>query len=366
MNYEALMMRALELARRAEGFTEHYPMVGALVVKDGRIISEGYFSKPGEAHAEVKALEKAGSKAKGATLVLNLEPCSHWGRTPPCADFVIRSGVKKVVAGMMDPNPLVCGKGFQKLRSAGIEVKRGVLEKECRRLNRHFVKYITIGRPWVILKLATTLDGRIADRFGSSRWISSEQARNYVHKLRSKVQVVMVGIGTVLKDDPLLSVRLKGKHHQPMPLVVDENLRIPLCAKLLKTPAQGGALIACTDKANEAKRRRVENKNARVIETSEDKNGLVDLKELMKKLGEMKIASVLCEGGAELAGALLEQGLVDELDIFYAPKLLVDDKSRAMVKGRIARRLPQALNLLEPEVKRIGTDFLITGFFHEV
>ncbi len=356
------MKRALYLARKAEGGTEHYPMVGALVVKSGRIVSEGYFEKPGEPHAEVKALQKAGSRSRGSTLVLNLEPCSHWGRTPPCAELVIRSGVKKVVAGMRDPNPLVSGRGFRKLKASGIEVVSGILEPECRVLNRHFVKYITTGKPWLILKLAATADGRIADRSGTSKWITGEPARKYVHRLRSKVQVVMVGAGTSLKDDPSLTARLQGKAHQPMPLIVDGFLRTPVVARAFQSPA----LIACSSKAGARKKIELARLGVRIIETRSDQNGRVNLKELMTRLGKIRIASVLCEGGAELAGSLLDQGLVDEIAFFYAPKILADEESRAMIAGKIPRRLDQALPLYQPELRRIGNDFLLTAFLHEV
>jgi len=366
MNDEKLMKRALLLARRAEGFTEHYPMVGALVVKAGEIISEGFFERPGEPHAEVRAIQKAGANAQGATLVLNLEPCSHYGRTPPCSDLVIRAGIKKVVAGMMDPNPLVSGRGFRKLRGAGIEVISGVLEEECRSLNRHFVKYITTKTPWLILKLAVTADGRIADRNGASRWITGGLARSYGHKLRSKVQVVMVGAGTALMDDPALTVRLKRNRAQPRALVVDESLRIPLSARVLKRSDPGMVIIACTKNADLKKKALLSRLPVELIETKPDQNGLVNLKELMKKLGQRKIASMLCEGGAELAGALLEQGLVDEIAFFYAPKILADEKAQAMTSGKIPRKLSQALPLYQPEIKRIGGDFLLTAFLREV
>ena len=216
MNYEELMRRAIYLARQAEGFTEHYPMVGAVLVKNGKIISEDYFQRPGEMHAEAKAISKAGLAAKGATLVLNLEPCSHRGRQPPCADAVVKAGIKTVVAAMTDPNPLVSGRGFRKLRAAGIEVIKGVLENEARLLNRYFVKFMTTGTPWVVQKLAATADGKLADRERNSKWITSEASRLFVHHLRSKAQVVMAGIGTVLQDDPQLNARVPGQVHQPL------------------------------------------------------------------------------------------------------------------------------------------------------
>ena len=362
MNYETLMKRAIALARRAEGQTEHYPMVGAVLVKDGEIISEGYFKKPGEPHAEVVAIRKAGKKAKGATLVLNLEPCAHYGRTPPCTKAIISAGIKKVVAGMIDPNPLVCGKGVAQLRQAGVEVIVGVLEKECKMLNRHFVKYITTQTPWVILKLALTADGKIADRYGNSKWITSEQARKFVHQLRSKVQVVMVGINTILQDDPLLNVRFVSSRNQPKALIIDSHLRIPLSAKILSRPK---TIIACSKNCSKKRKEVLEKRGAEIIEVPSSQNGL-SLKSLFKKLGRRKIASVLCEGGAHLAGSLLEEKLVDEIYLFYAPKLIIDEKALGAILGKKARKINKMLELINPKYRRIGSDFLLNGLLREV
>jgi len=366
MDYEPLMKRALGLAQKAEGRTGHYPLVGAVLVKSGRVISEGYFKRPGEPHAEFKAIRAAGKNARGATLVLNLEPCCHYGRTPPCTRAVIKAGVKTVVAAMIDPNPLVSGKGFAQLRNAGIKVITGVLEKESRVLNRHFLKFITTATPWVIEKLAATADGKIADRFGDSKWISSEQSRELAHRLRSKVQVVMVGIGTVLADNPRLTARLPGVRRQPRPLVVDEDLRIPLSAKLLKTPAPGGAIIACTGRASRKKAAALEKMGATVIATRPDRNGNVNLRELMKKLGGMKVASVLVEGGSRLAGSMLELGLVDELMYFYAPKILADAKALPMLAGSMPRKIGRAILLINPQFQRVGPDMMLSALLREI
>jgi len=366
MDYEFLMSRALMLARRAEGETENYPMVGAILVKNGKVIAEGYFMGPGEAHAEVNAIQKAGREARGASLIVNLEPCCHYGRTRPCTEAIIGAGIKEVIAGMTDPNPLVRGGGFRNLRNAGIKVKNGILEKECRFLNRHFIKFITTSSPWVILKLAMTADGRLGDRYGDCKWITDEPARRYVHRLRSKVQVVMVGIGTVLKDDPELSVRFGVKKRNPRPLVVDEGLRIPLRAKVLRTQAEQGAIIACVGDADAKKKKALERLRIEVIETKADKSGLVSLKELLRRLGEKKIAVLLCEGGARLAGGLLEQGLVDEVQFFYSPKLLIDGRALAGVMGEKLRRIEDAVSLKEPRMERIGSDFLLSGLLREV
>jgi diaminohydroxyphosphoribosylaminopyrimidine deaminase / 5-amino-6-(5-phosphoribosylamino)uracil reductase len=366
MNHEILMRRALALARTAEGHTEHYPMVGAVLVKNGKLISEGYFKQPGEPHAEVKAIRAAGGGAKGATLVVNLEPCSHFGRTPPCADAIIRAGIKTVVAGMKDPNPLVSGGGFRRLRRAGIEVMSGVLEKECRMLNRHFIKFITVGTPWVTVKLAATLDGKIADRDGNSKWITSELTRKMVHQMRGRAQVIMVGIGTILKDDPRLSARPEKKFHQPRPLIVDEMLRMPLSAKALKTPAKCGAIVACTSRAPKKKSALLQKLSAEVVRTRPDGNGRVDLKQLMKKLGAMKISSVLCEGGSHIAGAMIEQGLADEIMFFFAPKLLSDARALTMLSGSRSRKIHKTIALRDARVGAIGPDFFINAFLREI
>lgn len=366
MNHEILMRYALDLARKAEGFTGHYPMVGALVVQNGKIISRAYFMRPGEPHAEVKAIRAAGAGARGATLVLNLEPCCHFGANPPCAEAVIKSGIKKVVAGMTDPNPLVNGGGFKRLRGAGVQVINGVLGEECRRLNRHFIKYITTKTPWVTVKLAATADGKIADRGRNSKWITGEEARKFVHQLRSKVQVVMVGIGTIWKDDSRLSARPLKNYRQPRPLVVDENLEIPLSAKVLKTAAKGGAIIACANHAPKKKKMLLEKIPAEVIETRPDPNGRVALRELMKKLGERKIASVLCEGGSHLAGSMIEQGLADEIMFFYAPKLLADGQALPMLSGTKPAKLQKPIPLFQAKVGNIGPDFLLNALLREL
>lgn len=355
------MKRALSLASKARGEVGHYPKVGALVIKGGRVVGEGYFKGPGEPHAEVVAIRRAGKNAKGASLVLNLEPCCHFGRTPPCTATVIGSGIKCVVAGMEDPNPLVCGGGFRELKKAGIKVISGILEKECRELNRHFIKYITSQLPFVILKLAATLDGKIATRNSKSRWITGESSRRLVHELRSNAQVVMVGKGTVIKDDPELSVKLLRNTYQPRPLVVSSKLNIPLSSRFLSTPAKGGAIIACTELAPSKRIKNFEAIGAEIIVVKANSKGEVDLKDLMKKLGERKIASVLLEGGARLSGSALDDQVVDHIMIFFAPKIIGDEKARSMVEGRKVLSLGNSILIEKPEVRWVGEDLLVEG-----
>lgn len=354
------MKRALALARRARGDVGHYPLVGAVIVKNGRLIAEGWFKKPGEPHAEVNALRKAGKTARGATLILNLEPCSHFGRTPPCADAVIAAGIKRVVAGMTDPNPLVSGQGFAKLKKAGIAVTAGVRENECRELNRVFVKYITTQTPYVIMKAAATLDGKIATTTGDSRWITGEAARKEVHKLRDTCQAVIVGAGTARRDDPRLTARLAGQGRHPRPVIVAADLALPFTAKVMKTPAPGGPLIFCTKAASPAKIKKFQSAGAEVVVVKKDRKGQVDLVAVMIELGRKKIASLLLEGGSSLFGAMLRAGLVDELILFLAPKLLAAD-GVSVTGGEGATKIEEALGLSGMKVRRVGEDLMIWG-----
>ncbi|HUT55674.1 MAG TPA: bifunctional diaminohydroxyphosphoribosylaminopyrimidine deaminase/5-amino-6-(5-phosphoribosylamino)uracil reductase RibD [bacterium] len=357
------MKRALALAKRAHGSVEHYPMVGAVVVKNGRLVAEGYFERPGGPHAEVNALKKAGARARGADLILNLEPCSHFGRTPPCADAVIAAGIKRVAAGMRDPNPLVAGKGFRKLEKAGIEVVRGVLEDECRELNRVFIKFITARAPFVTMKAAMTMDGKIAAASGDSKWVSGKPAREEVHKLRAVTQAVMVGAGTVRRDDPRLTARPEGharsRARQPRPVVVTSALDIPISSKFMKTPAGGGPLIFCTALAPVKKVEAFLRAGAEVVIVKKDRGGRADIRAVMRELGARKIASVLLEGGSGLFGAALRAGVVDELVLFIAPKIMGGGIS---VTGGIGPpRIADAIALAGVKARRIGADLMITA-----
>lgn len=356
----ALMKRAIALARRAEGDTGHYPMVGAIIVKGGRVVGEGYFRKPGEPHAEVHAIRRAGARARGATLVLNLEPCSHHGRTPPCADAVIAAGIKKVVAGMTDPNPLVSGQGFEKLRKAGIEVKAGVMENECRDLNRVFVKFITTRRPYVIMKAAATMDGKIATSRGDSRWVSGQESRKKVHRLRDVCQAVMVGAGTVRADDCRLSARLAGKGRHPRPVIVTTGIDIPVSCRVMKTPAAGGPLIFCTERAPKTRIKKFRDKGAEVVTVRADREGGASLKQVMRELHKKKIASVLLEGGSALFGSALRAGVVDELLLFIAPRLLAGD-GIPITGGKGPLKMAGSIPLREVKVSRVGKDLMVSA-----
>ncbi len=356
---EHWMRRALRLAARAKGRTSPNPMVGAVVVKGGRVVGEGYHARAGEPHAEIVALDIAGERAGGSTLYLNLEPCSHQGRTPPCAPVVVQSGVKKVVIGMMDPNPRVKGEGIRILQEAGIEVRLGVMEEECRRLNEAFCKHITTGLPFVILKAAATLDGKIATRKGVSKWISSEASRRLVHRLRNEVDGVVVGIGTVLKDDPLLTSRIPGGR-DPYRIILDDQLRIPESAKAIGiVPSK--TIVATTEEAAPEKVEKLRERGVQVwrLDTRE---GRVDLKACLARLGEAGMMSLLVEGGSRVYGSFLDQELVDKLVLFLAPRLIGDAQAPGIFAGRGVDCLEEAASLEKMSLKRVGGDLLIEGY----
>lgn len=345
------IQRALTLAKRGRGRTSPNPLVGAVLVKDNHIVGEGYHACVGGPHAEVRAIEAAGEQAQGATLYLNLEPCAHFGRTPPCADLIIQRGIHKVVCSMVDPNPLVNGKGFERLQSAGIVVEVGILQEKARELNESYAKHIVQGLPFVTLKLAQSLDGQIAAQTGESRWISSEQSRRRVHRLRSEMDAVMVGVDTVIQDDPQLDVRLvKGRN--PIKIVVDSTLRIPLRAKVF----HGARLIVATTDESPLERRTQVRDGGADIWILPDRNGRVDLSALMVEVGKQDITGLLIEGGSQLATSALQQGIVDRLIVFIAPILL--GKGIPAIGDLGIGRILDAVRLRDIRIQRIGDDLL--------
>jgi diaminohydroxyphosphoribosylaminopyrimidine deaminase/5-amino-6-(5-phosphoribosylamino)uracil reductase len=358
---EKYMRLALRLARRGAGTTSPNPMVGAVVVRENQIVGRGYHRRAGGPHAEVLALRSAGKKARGATLYVTLEPCNHFGKTPPCTEAVLKAGVRKVVVGMKDPNPLVSGRGIRRLRRAGIQVEVGKFSGACRELNAPFCKYITSRRPFVILKGALTLDGKIATSSGDSRWITSPESRVGVHRLRQTVDAVMVGIGTVLKDDPLLNVRLPRTRpkRQPLRIVLDSRLRVPLSSRLIQTASQYPTLIAATRAASPAKIRRLEKLDVEVWTLPKDSRGKVNLEILMKKLGDRGIVSVLLEGGAQVNASALSARLVDRFLFFFAPKIVGGVRAPGVIGGEGARRMREATPLELLRIRRIGPDLLV-------
>lgn len=357
---ERFMREALILAGKGVGRTSPNPTVGAVIVKNGRIIASGFHKKAGWPHAEIEAFKNARESVKGATLYVTLEPCCHYGKTPPCTDAVTRLGVKRVVAGMLDPNRLVAGKGLGILRRAGIEAVSGVLKDECAALNRWYIKYITKKTPYVTLKLAMSLDGRIASVTGESKWITGIEARSLVHKMRSESDAVMTGVNTVLKDDPALTVRLvKGKN--PARVVVDSFLRTPLDAKVFDNAASAGLIIFTTDEAPDGKIKKARVKGAEVVIVPKAKGG-VYLKRVLRELGTRAVGSLLVEGGGSLGASLLKAGLVDRVCFFLAPIVLGSDAFAGIGPLGI-KKMAKALAVKDMTMRNIGKDILIEGCF---
>jgi len=351
---------ALALAARGQGTVDPNPMVGAVVVRDGRIAGLGWHVRPGEPHAEVHALRAAGDLAQGATLYVNLEPCAHHGRTPPCTDAIIAAGIRRVVAAIEDPNPQVRGQGFAQLRAAGIEVTVGVRAQEARRLNEVFLKYAATGRPFVLLKAGVSLDGRIATRNGASRWITGPEARAAVHRLRAAYPAIMVGSGTALADDPELTARTEPPAaRQPLRVVVDSRARLPVTARMLRAP--GRTLVAVTRAAPGARRRALEQAGAEVV-TLPDREGHVDLEALLEELGRRGISGVLLEGGSTLNGAMLQLGLVDKVMFFIAPVLIGGREAPGAIGGAGAASLADAPRLVDVAWAAYGADLCVTGY----
>lgn len=355
------MRLALRLAARAAGRTSPNPLVGAIIVKNDRIVGKGYHKRAGAPHAEINALADAGSQATGADLYINLEPCSHYGRTPPCAKALIERGVRNVFVGMLDPNPFVNGKGVQILRESGLLVRTGILEGDCRKLNEFFIKYITTKLPFVILKAAASLDGRIAAVGGDAKWISNEESRQYVHGLRNQVDAVLVGIGTVNKDDPQLTTRLKNrKGKDPIRVVVDSTLKIRPDAKVLNLRSEAPTIIATTPNAPIRKIKAIEKKGGRVLVIPSKKN--VDLALLMEALGKKEITSVLIEGGGDINTSAFQAKIVDKVILFYAPRIVGGKNAPLMVSGKGVRRVEDALLLHRIKTRKFGDDVMIEGY----
>ncbi len=362
VSHEAIkfMSRAIRMAQKGLGRTSPNPMVGAVVVKNGKIVGEGFHRALGEPHAEVDAIRAAGAQTEGAELFVTLEPCNHYGRTPPCTQAIMAAGIKKVYYGIDDPNPSVIGGGAEFLRKAGVEVVGQVLENRCRALNDMYLTNVTFKRPFVYLKLAMSLDGRVATRTGHSQWITSEQSRMRVHRLRDRVTAVMVGIKTVLADNPFLTTRLNGREgRDPVRIVADSNLRTPLEANIFNQMSPAGVIIATRRNPPSRLRARLEKKGCRVIETASlDK---VDLKDLLTNLYQIGITSLLIEGGAGLAWGALEARIVDRCMFFYAPIIIGGKSAPSGVSGAGIDRLEQAPRLVDMRSSRIGPDILVEG-----
>ncbi|MBN1142213.1 MAG: bifunctional diaminohydroxyphosphoribosylaminopyrimidine deaminase/5-amino-6-(5-phosphoribosylamino)uracil reductase RibD [Deltaproteobacteria bacterium] len=357
---EKIMRRALELARKGEGRTCPNPPVGAVVVRDGEIVGEGYHPQAGMPHAEIYALKEAAGRSRGADLFVTLEPCSHPGKTMACTDAIQRAGIGRVVVGCRDPNPKVDGRGLEALEKAGIPVRSGVLEKECSRLIAPFAKHIRTGFPFVTLKTAMTLDGQIATVSGDSRWISNELSRLWVHRLRDKVDAIMVGAGTVMRDDPQLTTRLPEGGRDPVRIVVDSRLEISEQARLFQLASEAPTLIAVSSQASPEKMERLRERGVEFL-TVPGSGDRVDLRELFRVLGKRGVQSLLLEGGSRLNGAVWREHLVDRVVVCVAPKLLGGGDGIRFFSGPGVAWMSEATRLEEVLITAMGDDVLIEG-----
>ena len=362
MTHDELMDIALELALKGQGYTSPNPMVGALVVRDGEIVGKGWHHAYGQAHAEVNAIDDAGKLAKGADLYVTLEPCNHHGKTPPCTEKILASGIRRVFVAMKDPNPNVKGGGNDYLRSQGIQVISGIREIEAEKLNEVFIRYTLSKRPFVTLKCAATLDGRIATRTGDSKWVSGELSRKFVHRLRHASDAIMVGIGTIRTDNPMLTTRLdemQGK--DPIRIIPDTNLTISEDATVLNLASRAKTIVVCGPDISQDKKLKIENKGATVMPMPL-KCGRISLDALMLRLGEMRITSLLIEGGAQVIASALGERIVDKAIFCYAPKILGGDDGVPICRGKGAELMSDCIRLRDIQIRRFEDDVMIEGY----
>lgn len=350
------MKRAIELAKLGEGWTNPNPMVGAVIVKDGRIIGEGYHKKCGELHAERNAIASLKESAQGATMYVTLEPCCHYGKTPPCTEAILEQKIARVVIGSRDPNPKVSGKGAEILRQSGVIVEEDFMREECDKLNPVFFHYISKKTPYVVMKYAMTLDGKIATKTGDSKWITGEKARNEVQLMRHKYMGIMVGIETVLADNPMLNTRIEGKK-SPVRIVCDSRLRIPLDCRICKTAGEYKTIVAYS-KENEEKKNKLKEMGIEPVQCSGE-DGKVDIKKLMEYLGQQGIDSILLEGGGTLNDSAIRAGIVHKLMVFVAPKLFGGKESKTPVSGIGVSTPAEAAMMKLESVKQIDGDLLL-------
>jgi len=355
------MRLALRLALQARGKTSPNPIVGAVIVKGGRIVATGYHRRSGADHAEITALKKAKNKARGATLYVTLEPCSHFGKTPPCVDKIIESGVRKVVIGMIDPNPVNNGKSVLKLRRAGVKVRVGFLIEELKEANEAFLKFIKYKMPFVVVKCAQTLDGKIATKQGQSKWITSKEARDFTHRMRNDFDAILVGSRTVLADNPGLNAPQKSKKIKK--IIVDSTLQVSLGASLFKHTNPGDIFIAVTKNTTKKKIEKFRKKGIRIVVCPAIK-GRVDLKWLFGELTRKGITNILVEGGSKIIGSLFKARLVNKALMVLAPKIMGDESAISSVRGFRVRNVNNTIRLDDVSVKRIGEDILVEGYVH--
>ncbi len=360
---EAFMVRALQLAKKAIGKTSPNPMVGAVIVKKGKIVGEGYHKQAGKAHAEVEAIKKAGKNARGADMFVSLEPCCHHGKTPPCVDAILSAGLKKVYVGMTDPNKLVNRKGIGVLRKQGVEVEVGILKEECERLNESFAKFIQTKTPFVIMKSGISLDGKIATSSGESQWITCEKSRKLVHEMRGEADAILVGSGTVLKDDPRLTARLNNrKLRNPIRVILDRRNRIKVAAKVFENAGTDKVIYVTSLKLSKGKEKRLRDMGVDILIFPEDDKSF-KLKTLMKELGRRDIVSVLLEGGGLLNASALKENIVDKAILFVAPIIIGGEKAPSFIGGQGIQKLKDAVRLKKVEAKKIEDDLIIEGYF---
>lgn len=359
------MKKALELAEKARGAANPNPMVGAVLVKNNKIISSAYHKRVGALHAEALAIKKAGKRAKGATLYVNLEPCSHVGRTPPCTEALKKNKIRKVYCSMVDPNPLNSGRGIDKLRKNNINVSMGLLKNEAEKLNEVFVKYMIEKMPFVTLKMAESLDGKIATKNRDSKWISSESSRAYAHRFRSEVDAILVGVNTILEDDPILTSRAS---RSPIKVVLDPYLKIPESARIFSKKSPALCIIAVLEKSlnKKATMQKIKrlNKKGVLIISLPGKNGVIDLRKLLKELAELEIAHLLIEGGGETAAGFIEKGLVDKIMFFIAPKIVGGRNAITSVEGTGVDKIKKSVKLENIELERVEEDILVKAYVY--
>ena len=358
------MKKVLELANRGKGYSSPNPMVGAVVVKNGEIIGSGYHKYYGGPHAEVYALDEAGELARGATLYVNLEPCSHYGKTPPCSIKIINSGIKRVVAAMEDPNPKVAGKGFEIMRDAGIEVEVGLLEKEAKKLNEIFIKYITTNFPFVILKSAQTIDGYLATSKGDAKWVTGKETRLFAHKLRHKVDAILIGINTVLNDNPSLTTRLEDREGKDsLRIILDSNLRTPKDAKIINQKSEANTLIVCGKNIDMEKEKYFNKKEGvELLSLSLNNENQIAIRKLLKILHDREISSILVEGGGQVNHTFLKEKLIDKYYAFIAPKLLGGSDGVSVFTGDGPKKMKKFISLKDIKYQKIADDFLIEAY----
>lgn len=357
------MKRALELAARGRGRTSPNPMVGAVLVKDGRIVGEGFHPRAGAPHAEIYALQQAGEAARGATLYVTLEPCCHYGRTPPCTQALIAAGVAEVHMAMLDPNPRVAGKGKAELEAAGIRTVVGECEEEARQMNEAFVHWVTVGRPFVLVKFAMSLDGKIATRTGDARWISGPEARRRVHQLRNEVDAILVGAGTVIADNPCLTTRLEEEDvRHPLRVILDSRGRVPLTAQVFDPALPGHTLVATTPAAPFTYQEELRARGVEVLVLPADEQGRVSLEALLDELGRREITSLLVEGGSTVLGSFFDRRLVNKVMAFIAPLIVGGQDAPSPVGGQGVSRLTDALRLERVAWEPVGNDLMLVGY----